>query len=255
MAENLKILTLVLGIVTAVLIGKVADTKQVELSQNKEEYLIEETTEENISTDNTDVSEKIVIEVEADDTDKISIYKQVINEVRGSLAESYMDNAVDIAADALENLFGIREDMYESFYGQQSNLESSVDIFLILESTQKDKEEVKNLLNDYVIKITNNASQRDMIKFKQSKISEYNNYLILSVIGAKSVSEYASTEEAEKAYSEFNTKAAEIALNVLKNKLYQTSEAEALQAANIVDDLSSNKSRKSIIIDVGPVDR
>lgn len=248
MEGNLKILALALGMVTILLIGKVADTKLEEVNGPIE---IRQSIEETASY----TEQCTEVEVNINNSDKQSIYKQIVNEVKGNLAESYIDDAVDIAADTLESELGIRQDMYVSFYGQQSSFESSKDIFLIIECTTKDKAEVKNLCNDYIIKLNTAASQRDELKFRQSKISEYENFVLLSILGAKSINEYKSVEEAEKEYAEFNSKAIEIALNMLKNKLYQESDdVEDSQSANIIDNLN-DKNRKSIIIDVGPADR
>lgn len=150
--------------------------------------------------------------------DKQSLYKEIVSVVSHNLAESYIENEIDMASDTLESEFGVRSDMYVSFYGQHSTLKSSSDVFIIVESTDKYIDEVNSLMRDYSIKLRNNSSERDKLKFSQSKIGRYGNYIVLSVLGAKSINEYTSAVEAENEYRSINSKAVKIALEMLKSK-------------------------------------
>lgn len=145
--------------------------------------------------------------------DSLQAYKRIVSKVRIELAESYIGEPIEIAADSLEGIFGIKANMYESFYGEKSTLENSSDTYLIIKSTEENKEEIKNLLNDYINRLKATASTRDELKYRQARVGEHEEYLILSVLGAKSVNNYKSVPEAEKEYSNFNKLAVDIGLS------------------------------------------
>lgn len=177
----------------------------------------QETKIEELNTEILQVEIQETLVTKVDVLDKQSIYKEIANVVSHNLSESYIENVIDMASDTLESEFGIRRDMYVSFYGQHSTLKSSSDVFIIVESTDKYVEEVNNLMRDYSLKLKNNSSERDKLKFSQSKIGRYGNYIVLSVLGAKSINDYTSAVEAENEYRNINNKAVKIALEMLKN--------------------------------------
>ena len=89
-------------------------------------------------------------------------------------------SAIDIADDTLENEFGISSGMYSSFYGFRSSIENSNDLVLVVSCEDQYKDEVKNLCNDYINKISNNLSLQDDSSYIK-KIYTYDKYVMLEI--------------------------------------------------------------------------
>lgn len=114
----------------------------------------------------------------------------ITDNIKDDLNEKYMSEPIEIAADTLEGLYGIENYMYESFYGEQSRIENSVDTFIIIKCTDEFREEVQNLFNDYKLKVKYTESVRNQEKYENSIIRVQGEYVIFSVLGTYKLQDY-----------------------------------------------------------------
>lgn len=143
--------------------------------------------------------------------------KNIAETVKGSLNSSYMIKPIKIGADSFEGLTGIKPNMYDAFYGEKSSVENSIDTFIIVKTNSIDNfNEIKNLFNDYKVRLKQDSSLKDSLKLDKSQIGEYNNkYIVFSMLGAKSVSDFEEADSAKKEYAIINNNA----INIVKEEL------------------------------------
>lgn len=108
--------------------------------------------------------------------------KRVVSNVSSELVESYVAEPLELASDTLESLYGISPEIYESFYGEFSSIENTLDTFIIVKTSDK---EVENLFNDYVFKMENSSSLVDTKQIKNASVASVNGYTIFSMLGSK----------------------------------------------------------------------
>lgn len=174
-----------------------------------------------IKKDNTDKKEETLIceEIQLDKTGECKRVVESLHSKVGAFAST-----VRIAADSLEAETGIIPDMYEAFYGEESDSENFYDRIIIIDTKNDSKEEVKNLLEDYKKRISRDRSKVDEAKILSAKIGEYNNYVFFSL--ADNISIAFSEDNIQKNYSQLN-------LDII-NKMAKELDETALKDINAV---------------------
>lgn len=108
--------------------------------------------------------------------------KRVVSNVSSEMVESYVEEPLELASDTLESLYGISPEIYKSFYGEFSSIENTLDTFIIVQTSDK---EVENLFNDYIFKMESSSSLVDTKQIKNAQVASIGEYTIFSMLGSK----------------------------------------------------------------------
>jgi hypothetical protein len=158
----------------------------------------------------------LVEEMPFSTVENIRDYSEIAKIVKSS-TDFYPSDSVRIAADTLEAETGIIPDMYVSFYGEKAVAENSYDRFIIVETKDGNKQEVKKLFTDYMNRIKRDASQIDSLKISSGKVGEYNDFVIFSLLGTDSNKQYEDKDEAKRSYTDMNLRVLEISVQELES--------------------------------------
>jgi hypothetical protein len=105
-----------------------------------------------------------------------------VSNVSSEMVESYVEEPLELASDTLESLYGISPEIYKSFYGEFSSIENTLDTFIIVQTSDK---EVENLFNDYIFKMESSSSLVDTKQIKNAQVASVGEYTIFSMLGSK----------------------------------------------------------------------
>lgn len=162
--ENIITVGIIIAVITiASLIGS---TKEVKVLQDKQE----------VET----IYEEQKVQKEIPEVIKSMQSRQQLKNCMAGIHK--IDSSIDIADDTLEYEYGITPDMYDTFYGIRSSIENSIDSVIVIKCKKAYKSEIENLLNDYIIRISDESSLRDMEKLKNYSVETYKDYAIISVL-------------------------------------------------------------------------
>lgn len=118
-------------------------------------------------------------------------------DIQAAVAEELGDNYwpdMDVPAELLEDMFGIREDMYEEIAAQTPMISNNVDTLIIVKAKEGSEQQVEDVLKAYKEYNTTEALQypMNMGKVQAAQIKAFGKYVCFVQLGG----EIPETEEA-----------------------------------------------------------
>lgn len=162
------------------------------------------TGKENQSIENTGYSQTIPME-------------ELKEAVVSILGENYWPDT-QISDTMLEEVYGVKKDLYEDFYGEMPMISVNVDTLLIVKAKDGQQDDVKTALNDYREKLINDSMQypQNLGKIQASRIETFGNYVCFVQLGADTTS---ASDIGEDAVIEQCTEENERALDAIEKAL------------------------------------
>lgn len=113
------------------------------------------------------------------------------------LGESYWPNMA-IPEDMLEEIYGIKADMYEDYLAECPMINVNVDTLIIVKAKEDRLEDVENALEEYREKSINESMQypQNLGKIQASRIESFGNYVCFVQLGADTTAASDVSEEA-----------------------------------------------------------
>ncbi len=113
------------------------------------------------------------------------------------LAENYWPN-MEIDAASLEEIYGIKPDMYEDYFAECPSINVNVDTLIIVKAKEGQEENVKNALEEYRERNISENMQYPMNlgKVQASRIEVFDRYVCFVQLGADTTAAMDVSEEA-----------------------------------------------------------
>lgn len=141
-----------------------------------------------------------------------------LEKVHQAVKEVYGENYIPSApydAQALNDIFGIPEDLYEKFIAEGPMISVHVDTFLAVKANQGKGEAVEKLLGDYRTKLVEDSMQYPMniSKVEASEVVRHGDYVFFVMLGTASDEALDQGEEAALTSAQEENKKAVDAIN------------------------------------------
>lgn len=139
-----------------------------------------------------------------------------LNELHDSVKEVYGDSYIPsfaYDAQALKDVFGVSEDLYEEFVAEGPMISVHVDTFLAVKAKSGKGPEVEKILTDYKTSLVESSTQYPMnlSKVEASEVLRHGDYVFFIMLGTPSQEAEEQGEEAALASArEENQKAAAV---------------------------------------------
>lgn len=136
-----------------------------------------------------------------------------LEKVHQAVKDVYGENYIPSApydAQALNDLFGVSEDLYEEFIAEGPMISVHVDTFAAIKAKEGKGGDVEKLLNDYRTRLVEDSLQypMNMSKVEASEVVRHGDYVFFVMLGTASNESVEAGEEAElKSAQEENGKA------------------------------------------------
>lgn len=123
--------------------------------------------------------------------------EDVLAAVKKAYGESYIPG-MDYDAQALDDLFGISTDQYESFFAQGPMISVHVDTFIGVKAKEGQANAVEQALRDYQKLLIEDSMQYPMniVKVNASEVVRYGNYVFFVMLGTPDMEAEETGEEA-----------------------------------------------------------
>lgn len=138
--------------------------------------------------------------------------KELHDFVKEAYGEAYIPS-FPYDAQALHDVFGISEDLYEEFVAEGPMISVHVDTFLAVKAREGKGEAVEKILTDYRTRLLEDSVQYPMnqSKVKASSVIRYGDYVFFIMLGTPSKETEEQGEEAAlKSAQEENQKAVDV---------------------------------------------
>lgn len=111
-----------------------------------------------------------------------------VSEIQTAVQEAYKDAylpSMDYDAEALESIFGVKEDWCEEFIAQGPMMSAHVDTFVAIKAKEANVQEVVDALNSYRDYLVNDSMQypTNQIKVQASRVEQIGNYVFFILLG------------------------------------------------------------------------
>ena len=141
-----------------------------------------------------------------------------LEKVHQAVKEAYGENYIPSApydAQALNDIFGVPEDLYEEFIAEGPMISVHVDTFVAVKAKEGKGEEVEQHLKDYRDSQLNDAVQYPMNlpKIEASEVVRHGDYVFFVMLGTPSAEAEAQGEEAALQSAQEENKKAVDAIN------------------------------------------
>jgi hypothetical protein len=121
--------------------------------------------------------------------DKADAVKDVpVSEIQTAVKEAYGDAYfldMDYDAEALESIFGVKEDWCEEYIAQGAAISVNVDTFVAIKAKEANVQEVVDALNSYRDYLVNDTMQYPLnkVKVQASRVEQIGNYVFFILLG------------------------------------------------------------------------
>lgn len=109
---------------------------------------------------------------------------EVHNSVKEAYGETYYPNQT-YDTNTIEQMFGVKEDLYEKAIAEGPMMSFSVDTFVAIKAKSGKGSEVKKALTDYREKLVNDSMQypTNKVKIQASQVVSYDDYVFFILLG------------------------------------------------------------------------
>lgn len=128
-----------------------------------------------------------------------------VEDIQAAVAQELGDNYwpdTDVPAELLEDMFGIKEEMYEEIIAQTPMISTNVDTLIIVKAKEGSEQQVEDALNAYKEYNTTEALQypMNMGKVQAAQIEAFGRYVCFVQLGAEvPMEEEGDSEESDAA--------------------------------------------------------
>ncbi|WP_455715066.1 DUF4358 domain-containing protein [Anaerosporobacter sp.] len=111
-----------------------------------------------------------------------------VSEIQTAVQEAYGDSylpSMDYDAEALESIFGVKEDWCEEYIAQGPMMSAHVDTFVAIKAKEENVQEVVDALNSHRDYLINDSMQYpvNQVKIQASRVEQIGNYVFFILLG------------------------------------------------------------------------
>lgn len=143
--------------------------------------------------------------------DSLEYLRDAVVEVLG---ENYWPNA-QITPEMLEQIYGVKPDMYDAYFGETPMISTNVDTLIIVRAKDDQVDAVEEALNTYRDALVNDTMQYPMNlgKIQASRIEVIGNYVCFVQLGADTM---AAMDEGDEAVIDYCLQENEKAIDAIE---------------------------------------